>query len=151
MKNKFVIVLIFVLLLVPSVPLIYASDTQIIEKNETDLKIEDNIEESKIISNEQELSSNPETESSPLIVSSGKGRGFFLPPRVGRKKFFCGAAIVIYTSLASASRILGKTHTGPHIFIFIGLARVWYKKHLILRDEISLFGLGFARVVIDIF
>ena len=151
MKKKFVIALIFVLLLIPSIPMIDASDTQIIENNDTNLKIKDDIEKSKMISNEQELSSSPENESSILIVSSGEGRGYFFPPRVGRKKFFCCAAIIIYTSLFSASRIQGKTHTGPHMFIFIGLARVWYKKHIVLRDDISLFGVGFARVVIDIF
>ena len=137
--------------MIPSIPIIDASDNQMIENYDTNLKFKDNIEKNKMISNEQELTSDPEKESLPLIVSSGEGRGYFFPPRVGRKKFFCCAAIIIYTGLFSASRILGKSHTGPHMFIFIGIARVWYDKRIVLRDDIALFGVGFARVVIDIF
>ena len=151
MKKKIVIVLIFVLLLLPSIPIMDASNNQIVTNNEDDLKIKDNLEKNIIITIRQKSNSDSEDKNLSFIVSSGAGRAYFIPPRLGRKKFFCCAAIVIYTSIFSATRIKNETYAGPQIFIFLGIARVWYKRHPILRDDISIFGMGFGKVLFSIF
>lgn len=150
MKKKIVIALIFVLLLLPSIPILDASNNQIITDNEDDLKIKDNLEKNNIITIRQKSNSDSEDNNLSFIISSGAGRGYFIPPRLGRKKFFCCAAIIIYTSLFSVTTIKNETYAGPQVFIFLGIARVWYKKHPLLRDDISLFGLGFGKVLFSI-
>ena len=156
MKNKIAIILIFVLLTFPSIPLLDAANNQITNDIETSLKIMDNLEKNSIISSRQKSIS--EQTNLSLIVSSGSGRGFFFPPRVGRKKFFCFVAIIIYTSLFSTTVIGDKineigneTYDGPQVLFFIGIGRVWYTKHIILRDDISLLGVGFGKVIFNIF
>lgn len=151
MKKKIAIVLIFVLLLLPSIPILDASNNQIITYNVDELKINENLEKNNIITSSQKSNLDSDDGNLSFIVSSGAGRAYFIPPRLGRKKFFCIAAIVIYTSVFSATRIKNETYAGPQVFIFLGIARVWYKKHPLLRDDISLFGLGFGKVLFSIF
>ncbi len=150
MKNKIIIVIIFVLLLIPSIPIMDATNNQIIKNNENNFKIKDNLDKNIIISSRQKSSSTLEEKNISYIISSGEGRGYFFPPRAGRKKFFCVAAIIVYTSLFSSTLIKGEHYDGPQVLIFIGFARVWYTKRVVLRDDISLIGIGFAKVFFDL-
>lgn len=146
-KNVFRKTLVFGIILlfvgIEIIPIMNAANNQMITKSDSYIKLKDNLEKNTNISSLHKSSNTLETNLS-IIISSGKGIGFFFPPILGREKFFCIAALIIYTRPLSGTTINNNYHSGLHVLIFIGIARVWYTKN-ILADDISLIGIGFAK------
>ena len=147
MKNKIVIILTIVLFLFPSILQIDAANNQKTVDTESKLKIKDKINKNAKISNKQKSIFISKVPMLSLVVSAGEGHGYFFPPRLFIKKFFCSVAIIFYTNIFSLTLINNHFHRGIHMLIFIGIARVWINKYYFLSNDIALIGTGIAKAI----
>jgi hypothetical protein len=137
---------LIVLFLSHNIPQIDAANSKIISDNESKLKNNNNSYSNAIFSKNQKPISLPIIRLSP-VVSAGGGRGYFFPPRPVKKRFFCTVAIIFYSNIFSLTLINNRFHSGAHVLIFIGIARVWITNYFIIGDDIALIGVGFAKAI----